>query len=66
MDVAYILDDDTWLYDNFHLVVDQIALGVVSHSQLESPWQVQVHDLSFGIIQHMIGLRVVPTASKGT
>jgi len=59
VDAAHILDEGSWLYDNFHIVMDRISPGVVpnfvplNHIDL---W-VQVHGLPFGFIQ--------PKVSKG-
>jgi len=57
LDDACILDEGLWLYDNFHIVMDRITLGVVpSYVSLNhlDIW-VQVYGLTFGIIQPKVG-----------
>lgn len=51
VDAARVLDEGSWLYDNFHIVMDRISPGVVptcvplNHIDF---W-VQVHGLPFGL-----------------
>jgi len=57
MDATKVLDDGPWLYDNFHLVAEKIAPGVVPSSvdlNHMDMW-VQVHFLPFGFIQQRVG-----------
>jgi len=57
VDVARILDEGPWLYDNFHIAMDRISLGVVpSFVPLNHiNFWVQVHGLPFGFIQPKVG-----------
>ena len=56
LDVAKVLEEGPWLYDNYNLVVDCIAPGVVSSSldlnHLDI-W-VQVHQLPFGLVEQRV------------
>ncbi|XP_024630605.1 uncharacterized protein [Medicago truncatula] len=56
-DAAKVLDDDPWLYDNFHLVIERIAPGcvprLVNLNHLDI-W-VHVHGLPLGFIQQRVG-----------
>ncbi|AES91031.2 DUF4283 domain protein [Medicago truncatula] len=57
VDAARILDEGSWLYDNFHIVMDRIAPGVVpSFVPLNHiNFWVQVHGLPLGFIQPKVG-----------
>jgi len=57
VDVARILDDGSWLYDNFHIVMDRISPDVVpSFDPLNHiDFWVQVHGLPFSFIQPKVG-----------
>jgi hypothetical protein len=60
MDAAKVLDDGPWLFDNYNMVIERIAPGVVppsvdlNHIDL---W-LQVHNLPFGFIQPKVGQAV--------
>jgi hypothetical protein len=57
LDAAKVIDEGPWLFDNFNLVIERIAPGVVPASipldHLDI-W-VQVHQLPFGFIQPKVG-----------
>jgi 14-3-3 protein epsilon len=57
LDAAKVVDEGPWLFDNFNLVIERIAPGVVPASipldHLDI-W-VQVHQLPFGFIQPKVG-----------
>lgn len=57
VDVARILDEGPWLYDNFHIVMDRISPGVVPTSVPLNhiDFWIQVHGLPFGFIQPKVG-----------
>jgi 14-3-3 protein epsilon len=57
LDAAKVVDEGPWLFDNFNMVIERIAPGVVPASiQLDhiDIW-VQVHQLPFGFIQPKVG-----------
>jgi hypothetical protein len=57
LDATKVLDEGPWLYDNYNLVVERIAPGTVSATvnlNFLDIW-VQVHNLSFGLIQSRTG-----------
>ncbi|KAK2397818.1 hypothetical protein QL285_059356 [Trifolium repens] len=57
LDATKVVDEGPWLFDNFNLVIERIAPGVVPASiQLDhiDIW-VQVHQLPFGFIQPKVG-----------
>ena len=57
VDVARVLDEGLWLYDNFHIIMDRISPGAVPNfvplNHIE--FWVQVHGLPFGFIQPKVG-----------
>jgi len=57
VDVARVLDEGPWLYDNFHIVVDRIAPGAVANfvPLNHIDFWVQVHGLPFGFNQPKVG-----------
>jgi len=57
VDVACVLDEGPWLYENFHIAMDRISPGVV-HSFVplnHIDFWVQIHGLPFGFIQPKVG-----------
>jgi hypothetical protein len=60
LDAAKVLDEGPWLFDNYNIVIERIAPGVVpatfqlNHLDL---W-VQVHHLPFGFVQLKVGQAV--------
>ena len=61
LDDAHIFYEGPWLYDNFHIVMDLIAPGVVPASFPLNHMDIwaQVHGLSFGFIQPKVGQGIV-------
>jgi 14-3-3 protein epsilon len=60
LDAAKVLDDGPWVFDNYNMMIERIAPGVVpasvdlNHIDL---W-LQVHNLPFGFIQPKVGQAV--------
>jgi hypothetical protein len=60
LDAAKVVDEGPWLFDNYNMVIERIAPGVVPASvdlNFLDIW-IQVHHLPFGFIQPKVGQAV--------
>jgi hypothetical protein len=57
LDAAKVLEEGPWLFDNFNIIVERIAPGVVPASVELNHLDIwlQVYRLPFGFIQHKVG-----------